>query len=146
MYARIISSRLLRSMLLALLCLVVGQSAVLAAPTLVLQGQSRGITNWTSPTILDWRELDYVPCRVSISGSAANNQAMTISFPHGSGTTPGFQDLVDFTTSANVTIVSGPTLSDPAGADWSYSLTINYTGGASGSVQFFARLAAGAHL
>src|SRR5207249_3673337 len=34
----------------------------------------------------------------------------------------------------------------PAGADWSYALTLNYTGGTNGSVQFFARLAAGAHL
>src|SRR5213075_1094624 len=47
--------------------------------------------------------------------------------------------------STNVSIVSGPTLSNPVGADWSYALTVNFTGG-TGFIQFYARLAAGAHL
>ena len=36
---------------------------------------------------------------------------------------PGIQDLVNFTTSSNITITSGPTLTAPPGADlksWRY--------------------------
>src|SRR5437588_3860713 len=100
-----------------------GQSAALVASTsFLLEGQSHGTTNWTSTTLLNWRELDYVPCRVLVTGSAVNNDTITITFPHVTSTSSGFQDVVNFTTSGNVTIVSGPTLSDPPGADSSYAL------------------------
>src|SRR5437016_69676 len=146
MNSRKMSGGLLRTMVVALLGLVACQAAVFGASTFLLQGQSSGFTNWITTPLVNWRELEYVPCRVLITGSTGNNQAITITFPHVTGTTPGIQDLVNFTTTGNVTIVSGPTLSDPAGADWSYALTLNYTGDTNGSVQFFARLAAGAHL
>jgi len=33
-----------------------------------LQGQSRNSTDWIPGNLQNWRELDYVPCRVYITG------------------------------------------------------------------------------
>src|SRR5205085_6430226 len=60
------------------------------------------------------------------------------------GTTPGFENLYNFVASPGITFVSPPTLSAPADGAWSYTFTVNATG--NGSVNFFARLAAGAHI
>lgn len=119
-----------------------GQSGSVSSIT--LQGQNKGNTNsWSAGNLMGWQELDFIPCRVLFAGSG-NDQTITITFPHLSGTTPGFENLFDFTTSSNVSFTSAPVLSAPASGDWSYTFTVNINNG--GSVNFFARLAAGSHL
>ncbi len=113
--------------------------------SLSLQGQNKGDTNnWSGGNLQNWQELDMIPCRVLVSG-AANNQSITITFPHLNGTTPGFENLYNFTANGGVTFASAPVLSTPAGGTWSYTFSINSTS-AGGSVNFFSRLAAGAHV
>jgi hypothetical protein len=129
-----------------LLSLVAGQLAGLGATSLVLQGQSQSSTNWITGTIQNWQELDYIPCRVYVTGGPVNNQTITISFPHLSGITPGFEDLTSFSTSPNTVINAGPVLAAPASGTWSYTFTINVTNSNPAYVQFAARLAAGAHM
>ena len=145
MNSNLISARSIRRVFAAVFCLLAGSATVFGS-TFILEGQSKGDTNWITSNLRNWQELDYIPCRVRISGGAVTNQTITITFPHLTGTTPGFENLISFTTSPNVTITSGPTLSAPAGADWSYTFTVNYTDAGDGYVQFLARLAAGAHL
>ena len=77
------------------LWLFLGQAAVMGV-SLDLQGQSKGSTSWISGNLQDWQELDYIPCRVYVTGGPVNAQSVTISFPHLSGTTPGVQDLFNF--------------------------------------------------
>src|SRR3954471_22186045 len=89
--------------------------------TLALQGQSKGDPTWIAGNLLNWQELDFIPCRVYITGGPVNNQSVTISFPHLSGTTPGVQDLFNFTASPNAAITSGPTLTVAASGVWSYT-------------------------
>src|SRR5688572_12865516 len=84
-----------------------------AAGPFDLEGQSKGSSTWVSGKLLDWQELDYIPCRVRITGKAITNQSMKITFPRLNGTRPGFENLLSFTTSTNVTITS-PVLSAPA--------------------------------
>ncbi|HWQ90065.1 MAG TPA: immunoglobulin domain-containing protein, partial [Clostridia bacterium] len=82
-----------------------------------------------------------------ITGGPIQNQTLKIHFPHLNGSTPGFQNLTQFTTSPNVVIVSNPTLHVPANSGvWSYTLTVKITNDSAGYVYFMARLAAGAHL
>ncbi len=110
-----------------------------------LQGLSKGQTNWITGNVQNWQELDYIPCRVAISGKAFSGQSITIVFPHMTGTTPGFQNLYRFTASSNVTLRTMPVFATPANADWSATFLIDFAGG-EGFVAFEARLAAGAHL
>ena len=113
----------------------------------VLEGQDKGNPNtWVTANLQNWQELDFIPCRVRITGGPVANQTFTISFPHLTGTTPGFEDLYSFVASSNVVFLSAPTLSSPTNADWSYSFTVQVTNSSTATIQFLARLAAGAHL
>src|SRR5215471_3030166 len=141
----LIGGRLLRAMCLAFVLSLTARNDASAA-SFSLQGQSKGTTNWITGNLQNWQELDYIQCRVLMTSGGFSNQTITITFPHLTGTTPGFENLYNFTTSPNVTITSGPTLSAPAGADWSQTFTVNYTDNGPGYVQFQARLAAGSHL
>jgi len=129
---------------LVLLSTLLTQAAAFGA-SFDLQGQSKGSCSWISGNLRDWRDQDYIPCRVFITGRAVKDQTITITFPRMIGTKPGFENLLNFRASGNVTITSDPVLSSPTGAEWSYTLTIDYTGRGAGYVQFLARLAEGAH-
>src|SRR5258706_2294107 len=48
----------------------------------VLQGESTNSSIWITGNLMGWRELDYVPCRVYLSGGPANNQAINVDFDH----------------------------------------------------------------
>ena len=84
----------------------------------ILQGQSNGDTNWVAGNVLNWQELDYVPCRLYIlPGSQGSNQVITIHFEHTNGRFQGIQNLFSFTSSQNVVFGSAPVLSAPIGVD-----------------------------
>jgi uncharacterized repeat protein (TIGR01451 family) len=89
-----------------------------------------------------------IPIQTVSSGGPATNQVVTVNFDHTKGgTTPGIEDLFNFTNSPNLIMVSPPTLSSPAGVDiWSYSFTITVIDTQDATVTFYARLAAGSHL
>jgi hypothetical protein len=112
----------------------------------MLQGQSKGTTNWISSNLQGWHELDLIPCRIYVTGGPISNQVLTVTFPHLTGTTPGFQDLGGLTTSSNITLGTSPVLLSPPSGDWSYTLTVTLTDVTPGYIQFYTRLAAGAHL
>ncbi|MFN7139846.1 MAG: hypothetical protein ACK4UN_10955, partial [Limisphaerales bacterium] len=114
-----------------------------AAMKAVLQGQSYGSTNWVNNNLTGWHELEYIPVRIYLTGGPAVNQSIRVDFDHSKGTTPGIQNLTEFSTE-NVSFNSGPTLQSPASDTWSYTFNINLTA-ASGWVEFRARLAAGSH-
>src|ERR1043166_7314936 len=125
---------------------LLGQSSSFAA-SFALEGQNSGDTNtWTGGNLSNWKELDYIPCRFRITSGPVNNQAVTLGFPGITAGTPGFAGLFNFSATPNVQFVSPPTLSAPASGNWSYTFTINVTDGNPASINFFARLAAGAHL
>ena len=121
-------------------------SATVKGASFTLQGQSQGSPTWITSNLQNWRELDYIPCRLLIQGGPLANQTITITFPHLKGTTPGFQDLTGFTSSPNAVITSAPVLSAPEGQDWSYTFTVTVTDGNPASVMFLGRLAAGSHM
>ncbi|TAL06076.1 MAG: HYR domain-containing protein [Verrucomicrobia bacterium] len=136
--------RLAALALTALACLsLIAESR---AASFTLQGQSRGDTNWLNGNLQNWRELDYIPCRVAITGGPLNNQLIRIDFPHLIGTTPGFQNLDKFTPSSNALITSGPTLVMSPSGVWSYTFTVTVLNSSPAEIQFRARLAAGSHL
>ena len=87
--------------------------ANLFATTISLEGQNKADTNWYAGNLLNWAELDYIPCRLRFSSSQGNNQAIQLDFEHVKGAIPGIQNLFNFTTSSNVVFVSPPTLSAP---------------------------------
>src|ERR1043166_9744691 len=90
----------------------------------VLHGQSRGDTNWIAGNLRNWRELDYIPARAIFTGGPASNQVIRVDFEHLNKNIPGIQDLTLFTTSSNVVITYGPTLSAPlTSVTWTYSFT-----------------------
>lgn len=112
-----------------------------------LQGQSRGSTAWIGGNLQGWRDLDLVPCRVYLSGGPANNKTVVVEFDRMQGRNPGIDDLLDFTPSANVVLLSAPRLSAPVGSGrWSYTFTVKLLDGKPGWVRYNARLALGAHL
>lgn len=128
------------------LLMMVGLTQARAAGTKFdLQGQSKGSCSWLSGNLQGWHDQDYIPCRVLVTGRALQDQTITLTFPSLAGAKPGFENLLCFMSSSNVTITSAPVLSSPAGADFSYTFKIDYTGSGAGSVQFLARLAEGAH-
>ena len=43
-----------------------------------LQGLSAGGTNWISQNLMGWKELDFIPCRVYMTGGPANNKTISI--------------------------------------------------------------------
>jgi len=137
------TARAIIALWLSLACLVAGEAAGFAS-SFSLEGLNKGNTNnWAGGNLMNWQELDMIPCRVAITGNG-NNQTVTINFPHLTGTTPGFENLYNFAATPGITFVSPPTLSAPVSGAWSYTFTVNVT--SSGAVTFFARLAAGAHI
>lgn len=132
-----------RALLLALL----GLTSVPTAHAVLLEGQNKGDTNWTSVNLQGWAELDYIPCRFNFGSGTAGAQSITINFPHLGGTTPGFEDLTGFSpATANLTFLSAPALSiNPSGV-WSYTFTVQISDANPAQVRFFARMASGAHL
>src|SRR6266404_2568819 len=139
-------SKLWISLLLLTLSSLFGQAAF--GYTIVLEGQNKGDTNnWYAGNLQNWQELDYIPCRVHFTGAQGNNQTIVIYFEHYNKGFPGFQNLYGFTTSSNVVLTAGPTLSAPPSAStWSYTFTVNITDKQAAYVWFTARMAAGAHL
>lgn len=101
---------------LTLLLAMLAQITAAAAPC-NLEGQSKGSSTWVSGKLVDWQDLDYIPCRVRIIGGAITNQIIKLTFPRLNGDKPGFENLLGFTASPNVNIASAPVLSSPANAD-----------------------------
>lgn len=122
---------------------LLGHAAVLGA-TFELQGQCKGCSCWVSGNLHHWQDLDYVPCRVRITGKAFAQQRLEITAPGMNHGDPGFESLLHFTISPNVTLISGPTLS-PGGDTRCYTMNVSYNGEGEGYIQFFARLAVGVH-
>jgi len=139
--------RWLAAIQILLLLLVAPLVASATGFSVDLQGQSRNDTNWVSGGLMGWRELDYIPVRVFLTGGPAANQAIRVDFEHMNGSKPGIQNLMGFFASTNVIITSGPTLSAPVNSGtWSYSFTVSLTNNTPGFVEFRARLLAGAHV
>ena len=68
--------------LFALLLLGATLNAARAA-SYVLEGYNKGDSNnWFAGNLQDWQELDYIPCRVRITGGPVVSQTFTITFPH----------------------------------------------------------------
>src|SRR5262245_35969933 len=102
MNAEKISERFRKRFILALL-LTLGMANNASSTSLTLEGLNKGDTNtWVAGNLQNWQELDYIPCRVHWSGAQGNNQVVEIDFPHRTTGIPGFQDLFNFSTSANV--------------------------------------------
>jgi len=135
----------LKTLLFVAALIFTGASAN-AAVNYQLQGQSRGSTNWLNGNLQNWRELDYVPCRVYITGGPVANRIIRLTFPHLTGTVPGFENLVNFRTTSNAVITVAPILSAPMGSDWSYTFTVTVLDANPAAIYFESRLAAGAHL
>src|SRR5206468_3200605 len=115
-----------------------------------LESHSFGSTNWSTANPTGYKELDYIPIRVVLTGGPATAKPITVQFDHtktlGSRIIPAIQNLSSFSASSNVVITAGPTAVTPAGQDmWSYTFTINLTDNAPGYVEFRARLSAGSH-
>jgi len=123
---------------------------VAAAFNATLQGLSKGSSTWINGPLLNWSEGDLIPTRVLLTGAAVTGKVIKVNFDHtkttGGGTFQGINDLSAFTTSPNVTITAGPTLSAPPGSDtWSYTFTVDVTNASDGFVEFRSQLSAGAH-
>jgi uncharacterized repeat protein (TIGR01451 family) len=111
-----------------------------------LQGQSAGSANWFTGTLQGWKELDYTPTRVLLTGGPVTGKVVVINFDHTKGGLPAIEILTGFTPSPNVVITAGPTFTAPSGADaWSCTFTVNLLDQNTGSVQFWSRLSAGSH-
>ncbi len=129
--------------------LAYGLSSLDASATFktALEGQSKGDTNWISVNLQNWKELDYIPLRVKMTGGPVSNQVITVSFDHSKNLIPGVQNLISFVPSSNVVIKSAPMLIAPPGAEtWTYNFTVDVTNAGTATVQFVGRLSAGAHL
>ena len=112
-----------------------------------LQGQSSNSTVWISANLMDWAELDLIPCRVYLTGGPATSKTISVDFDHFHNTIPGIENLTGWTASPNVVITAPPVLSAPINAStWTYTFTVNLTDRNPGWVEFRARLGAGAHL
>ncbi|MDB6057426.1 MAG: tandem-95 repeat protein, partial [Verrucomicrobiales bacterium] len=124
-------------------------SAQLArAVSFTLQGQDKGSSTWSGNQISGWGELELIPFRLDVTAGPVTNQVLTISFPRdnaGIPPIPGIQDLYNWSTSTNMLIASGPTLTTSTGSTWVYTLTITVTNNQEADLYFFARLAAGSH-
>ena len=113
----------------------------------VLEGQSKNDTNWISNNLQGWQDCDSIPMRVYVTGGPASSQSIQVYFDHFSGTVPGVQDLMGFSPSSNVSIITVPTLAAPANSGtWFYTFTINLLDRSPGFVEFRGLLASGAHL
>jgi uncharacterized repeat protein (TIGR01451 family) len=121
-----------------------------------LQGQSAvsssnqtGTGTWITGNLANWQEQSPIPMRVHLTSGPDTNVIVRVDFDHTktSGTViiPGIENLTNFTWSPNVTMVSPPALSAPAGADtWSYSFTVSFTG-STADVNFTGMMAIGAN-
>jgi uncharacterized repeat protein (TIGR01451 family) len=99
---------------------------------------------WSSVNLQDWKELDYIPIRVVVTGDAETDE-LIITFPHFNGDRFGFQNLYfTLSNSPNVMLIGDPVLTAVPVGDWSYTLTVKKTDTATGYIYFYARLAAGA--
>src|SRR5439155_9015325 len=127
--------------------LLTPDAALAATFKTVLQGQHAGNTNWVNGPLLGWKELDIIPVRTLSTLGPATNVVITVNFDHTKFLTiPGIEDLTGFSNSPNVIITSPPILSAPSGVDiWNYTFTITVTDAQDATVQFNARLSAGAH-
>ncbi|HEY6169749.1 MAG TPA: Ig-like domain-containing protein, partial [Verrucomicrobiae bacterium] len=139
-----------------MLIAIIAAAATASAQTLdgfkaTLQGVSAGATNtWITQNLMGWKELDFIPCRVYMTGGPANNKTITINFDHmmGHGTNiiPGIENLTSFSYSSNVIVESPPTLFIGTGTKWTYTLVIDTTDNQPATISFMSRLSAGAHL
>ena len=98
---------------------------------------------WMGQNLQNWKELDYIPVRIELTGEPVTNHFLTFMFNHEFG----FQNLYFLSNSPNVFFETAPVLNSPFGAeDWSYDLRLRKTDDQIGYVYFYARLAAGAHI
>lgn len=112
-----------------------------------LQGEYKGNkTDWYDNNLAGWAELDYVPMRVTFPSGSLGSQPVTLTFPHFSGKTFGFEDLSDFAVSGNAQFAGAPALTMAADGNWTYNFTVNVLDNNPAEVTFLARLASGAHL
>jgi hypothetical protein len=132
--------------LFALIALLLLGATSQAAIKYSLDGQNNPTNGvWTSGNLSGWGELDFVPCRVDMTGGPATNLVITINFPRFVGTVGGIQDLYYWSGTTNVVFVSQPTLTVSTGTTWTYSMTVTITNSAQADIYFYARLAAGSH-
>src|SRR6185369_4526852 len=97
-----ISKKSCHALFMALLTFVLGGGNF--AHAVILEGQDKGNTStWSAGNLQDWQELDFIPCRIHWSAEQGNNLPVRIDFPHRTTGVPGFQDLFNFSNSANVT-------------------------------------------
>jgi uncharacterized repeat protein (TIGR01451 family) len=98
---------------------------------------------WMGQNLQNWKELDYIPVRIEVTGDAVVNHFLMFTFDHQFG----FQNLYFISNSPNVLFETAPVLNAPFGApEWSYDLHLTKTDDQIGYVYFYARLAAGAHV
>ena len=109
-----------------------------------LQGQDFGTSTWSGGPLNGWSELSNVNCRVLLTGGPASNQTTTITFDHLIGGNPAIGNLLSFTPSANVIIISNTPSLPPGASTWSYSLKYHVTNSAPGEIDYFAFISAGA--
>src|ERR1043165_3350948 len=80
---------------------------------LALSGDLQGLnkvnsTNWNSGSPgaasnrQDWKELNYIPCRIELVGGPGTNQFVNVVFPHFHNGIPGFQNMYYVSNSANL--------------------------------------------
>src|SRR5687768_287926 len=53
---------------------------------------------WMGQNLQDWKELDYIPVRIELTGETVTNQLLTFTFDHAFG----FQNLYFISNSPNV--------------------------------------------
>jgi uncharacterized repeat protein (TIGR01451 family) len=122
-------------------------------PPCVGGGGCVGSGPWQTSKVTGWAELAQVPARVVLSknnaGGNPETQVVRIDFDHtktqGGVPIPGIQNLTGWTATGSVTITSPPVLTDTTGDVWAYSLTVSMPNSSTGTVEFFARISAGAH-
>ena len=138
----------------ALVALWLGAHSSLFALSGDLQGLNKvNATNWgpasawSSGNLQGWQELDYIVCRVVLSGSPRSNQPVEIDFPKLKNGIPGFQNVYFISNSPNLFFNSMPVADSPfPTSDGQYTMSVTITNSQTGYIYFYARLAAGAHL
>src|SRR6266702_515118 len=81
-----------RAKIVLLLFALAGAAPAAHAFTAQLQGLSNGSNVWQTVNLTGWQELDFIPCRVYLTGGPATNQVIEVDFDHTKSlTTPGIQ-------------------------------------------------------